>query len=67
MCLFKNATLSEYDISFLESLRNKLTNDNVNNDAYANEDDLLEAINEVLLKYYIDHSKSRITELLIIY
>lgn len=65
LCAYlKNATLSEYDISFLESLRNKLTNDNVNNDAYANEDDLLEAINEVLLKYYIDHSKMDKYELL---
>ena len=49
----KNTPIESEDIPYLESLRNKLANDNRYNDIYLNEEQIVNVLEEELLKYYI--------------
>ncbi len=56
LCSFIKSTLiEEDDIPYLETLRNKLANDDNYNNSYTNEYPIVEVLNEELLKYYIKH------------
>lgn len=51
----KSVNITSSDISYLESLANKLSNDDNSENLYSNEYSLVNALHEVILKYYIEH------------
>jgi hypothetical protein len=56
LCSYINDTdIEEEDLPYLESLRNKLANDDQSLNKYVNEYPLVDSLEEKLLEYYINH------------
>ncbi len=60
----KNTNILPEDIAYLESLRNKLANDDLYKDVYTNEYPIVDVLQEKLLVYYITKENFELSEII---
>ena len=60
----KNTKIEDEDINYLEALRSKLAYDDYRDNEYTNEYQIVDTLEEVLLKHYIDVKKFDLDEVL---